>query len=102
MSEQELDLSAARPTRFSATSEELADRLLAGEGHVLPLESTGSYLVRSLHRTRVYTVTAVQDAHGNPLGHLCDCPNGTRGGVQARCYHSLAVEKITESQKEQK
>lgn len=92
----EIDLSGATDFEpYSAHTEGLAEYGIA-EG-LVKLQPNGiSAKVESLSDHATWHVVAYLDKE-RIGGVSCTCPNGTRGGVRARCWHACALEQLVQA-----
>lgn len=94
--EQDLDLSTAeRPGTYSAHSLGLADYAIRN-GQVRHTPGELRAYCKSLSSENEWVPIAVVNNSGEVLGVTCNCPNGTKGGLRARCWHSAALEILLE------
>lgn len=105
MTEQTIDLSNAdRPEDYSDRTKALA---LAGirKGLVSAIRhQRGQFLTvrcESLTSPNVWMPVAHFGARGNISGVTCNCPNGQKGGIRARCWHAAALEEMIRRDQEE-
>lgn len=88
---EEIDLSGAMsPETYSDETVAKAREAIAAQEVRLVAESSAHARSRTAWRT--WVPTAHRDSSGAILGVSCNCPNGTKGALRARCWHAAALE----------
>lgn len=94
MAEQILDLTnAERPEGYSQRTHNIAMIALA-KGHVAHAPGSRTARCQSISAERIWEPAASVNERGEVIGVTCNCPNGTKGGLRARCWHAAALEHL--------
>ncbi len=96
MTEIEIDLGAGSPVEdYSAHTEGLARYALA-KGKITLGRRARTARAESLSGPDTWHPALQLGERGEVAGVTCTCPNGTRGGIRARCWHACALEMLWE------
>lgn len=104
MSTQSVDPRQGAPRRvdYSAHSEDTA-RAAIKRGRVRAIANEDGQVqnawCESATSSTRWRAVAQYDSEGEVIGITCNCPNGTLGGIQARCWHTCALELINEARR---
>lgn len=94
MAEQILDFSQAeQPGGYSERTHGIA-MIALGKGLVVHTPGTRTARCQSLSAPRIWEPAASLNEDGEVIGVTCNCPNGIKGGVRARCWHAAALEHL--------
>lgn len=94
MTDEVLDLSGAeQPEGYSDRTRGIA-MVAIGKGLVIYTPGTRTARCQSLSSPRIWEPAASLNAAGEVVGVTCNCPNGTKGGLRARCWHAAALEHL--------
>lgn len=94
MTDEVLDLSGAeQPEGYSDRTHSIA-MIAIGKGLVIHTPGTRTARCQSLSAPRIWEPAASFNDAGEVIGVTCNCPNGTKGGLRARCWHAAALEHL--------
>lgn len=100
MAEQILDLSdAEQPKGYSQRTHNVA-MLALSKGMVVHVPGTRTARCQSLTAPKIWEPAASLNSGGEVIGVTCNCPNGTKGGLRARCWHAAALEHLLDESRE--
>ena len=100
MADEVLDLSRAeKPSSYSGRTQGIA-MIAIGKGLVAHVPGTPTARCQSLSAQRIWEPAASLNAAGGVVGVTCNCPNGTKGGLRARCWHAAALEHLLSKDRE--
>lgn len=100
MTDEVLDLSGAeQPLSYSDRTQGIA-MIAIGKGLVTYIPGTCTARCQSLSAHRIWEPAASLNDAGEVVGVTCNCPNGTKGGLRARCWHAAALEHLLRKDRE--